>query len=88
MNKIFMKAFKNFFFNKTSLSVYNTKGNSLAVPQVKTATFGPNSFILHAIRAWNFFQNKGNITTSLSDLTHTKFLKIIEICIPENAYIS
>ena len=72
-NKILPWVFENFFIN-------NTTGNSLDVPQVKTTTYGSNSFTLHAIRTWNFFQNKVNITTSLllPDLTLTKFLKVIK----------
>ena len=72
-NKILPWVFENFFIN-------NTTGNSLDVPQVKTTTYGSNSFTLHAIRTWNFFQNKVNITTSLllPGLTLTKFLKVIK----------
>ena len=75
MNNILPRAFENFFINKTRQHLYNTRGNSLDVPQVKTTTYGSNSFTLHAIRTWNFFQNKLSITTLLPNLTPTKFLK-------------
>ena len=78
MNKILPRAFENVFINKTSQHPYNTRGNSLDVPQVKTTTYGSNSFTLHATRTWNFFQNKFNISTLLPDLTPTKFIKILE----------
>ena len=58
MKKILPMTFRSFFVNKTSQNLYNTRGNSFEVSQVKTATYESNSFILHAIRAWNFFQNK------------------------------
>ena len=58
MKKILPMTFRSFFANKTSQNLYNTRGNSFEVSQVKTATYESNSFILHAIRAWNFFQNK------------------------------
>ena len=60
MNKILKRTCESFFINKTSQNFYNARGNSLEVPQVETATYGSNSFILHAIREWNFFQNKFN----------------------------
>ena len=60
MNKVLPRVFGKFFINKTRQHLHNTRGNSLDVPQVKTTTYGSNSFTLHAIcfRAWNFFQNK------------------------------
>ena len=64
---------KNFLINKTRQHLYNTRGNSLDVPQVKTTTYGSNSFTLHAIRTWNFFQNKLSTTTSLPNLTQLKW---------------
>ena len=79
MNKILPRAFENFFINKAGQHLYNKRGNSLDLPKVKTTTYGSNSFTLQAIRTWNFFQNKVNITTSLPDLTPTKFLKVIKI---------
>ena len=60
MNKILTRAFENCFINKTRQHHYNTKGNSFDVPQVKTTTYGSNSFPLHAIRTWNFLLNKLN----------------------------
>ena len=57
MNKTLPRAFGNFFINKTSQHLYNTRGNSLDVPQVKTATYGPNLFTLYPIHTWNFFQH-------------------------------
>ena len=72
MNKIFPRILEKFFINKTSQHLYNPRGNSLDVLQVKTTTYGSNSFILHAIRSWNLFQNKANITISLPELTPTK----------------
>ena len=50
MNKILPRAFENVFINKTSQHPFNTRGNSLDVPQVKTTTYGSNSFTLHATR--------------------------------------
>ena len=50
MNKIFPSTLEKFFINKTSQHLYNTRGNSLDVPQVKTTTYGSKSFILHGIR--------------------------------------
>ena len=58
MNKLLPRVFEKFFINKTRQRLYNTKGNSLDVRQVKTMTYASNSFTLHAIRTWNFFQNK------------------------------
>ena len=78
MNKILPRAFEKFFINKTSQHLYNTRGNSPDVPQVKRTTYGSNSFTLHAIRTWNFFQNRVKITLSLPDLVPTKFLKVIK----------
>ena len=78
MNKILPRASENFFINKTREHLYNTRGNSLDVAQVKTMTYGSKSFTLHAIRTWNFFQNELSITTSLPNLTPTKFPKVIK----------
>ena len=64
MNKPLPRVFEKNFINKTR-HLYNTRGNSLDVPQVKTTTYGSNSFTLHAIRTLNFFQNKLSMTTSL-----------------------
>ena len=58
MKKILPSTFRSFFVNKTSQNLYNTRGNSFEVSQVKTAIYGSNSFILRAICAWDFFQNK------------------------------
>ena len=58
MNKLLPRVFEKIFINKTRQRLYNTKGNSLDVRQVKTMTYASNSFRLHAIRTWNFFQNK------------------------------
>ena len=58
MKKILPRTFRSFFVNKTSQNLYNTRGNSFEVSQAKTAIYGSNSFILRAIRAWDFFQNK------------------------------
>ena len=44
MNNILPRAFKNFFINKTRQHLYNTRGNSPDVPQVKTTIYGSNSF--------------------------------------------
>ena len=85
MNNILPRAFEKFFINKTRQHLYNTRGNSLDVPQVKTTTYGSNSFTLHAIRTWNSFQNKLSITILLPDLTPIKFLKVIKIYISEKA---
>ena len=85
MNKILPRVSENLFINKTRQHLYNTRGNSLDVPQVKTTTYGSNSFTLHAIRTWNFFQNKLSTTTSLPNLTPTKFLKVIKTYISEKA---
>ena len=46
ISKILSRVFEN---NKTRQHLYNTIGNSLDVPQVKTTTYGSNSFTLHAI---------------------------------------
>ena len=70
MNKMLRKAFENFFNNKTRQHLYNTRGNSLDLLQVKTTTYGSHSFTLHTIRTSNFFQNKLSITTSLPFLFH------------------
>ena len=82
MNSILPRVFENFFINKTRQYLCNTRGNSLDVLQVKTTTYGSNSFTLHAIRTWNYFQNKLSITTLLHDLTPSKFL-VIKIFISE-----
>ena len=58
MKKILPMNFRSFFVNKTNQSLYNTRGSTFEVSQVKTATYGSNSLMLHAIRAWDFFQNK------------------------------
>ena len=58
MKKVLPRTFSSFFVNKSSQNHYNTRANSFEVLQVKTATYCSNSFILHAIRAWHFFQNK------------------------------
>ena len=78
MNKMLPKIFENLFISKTRQHLYNTRGNSLHVLQVKTTTYGFNSFTLHAIRTWNFFQNKLSITTLLPNLTPTKLLKLLK----------
>ena len=85
MNKLLPRVSEKIFINKTRQHLYNTRGNSLDVPQVKTTTYGSNSFTLHAIRTWNFFQNKLSTTTSLPNLTPTKFLKVIKTYISEKA---
>ena len=85
MNKLLPRIFEKNFINKTRQHLYSTRGNSLDVPQVKTITYGSNSFTLHAIRTWNFFQNKLSITTSLPNLTPTKFLKVVKRYISEKA---
>ena len=46
INKILSRVFEN---NKTRQHIHNTTGNSLDVLQVKTTTYGSNSFKLHAI---------------------------------------
>ena len=85
MNNTLPRAFENLFNNKTRQHLYNTRRNSLDVPQVKTMTYGSNSFTLHAIHTWNFFQIKLSITTLLPDLAPTKFLKVIKTYIFERA---
>ena len=85
MNKILPRVFDKYFINKTRQRTYNTRGNSLDVPQVKTTTYGSNPFTLHAIHTWNLFQNKLSTTSSLPNLTPTKFLKVIKTCISEKA---
>ena len=85
MNKTLPRAFENLFINKTSQHFYNIRRSSLDIPKVQTTTFGSNSFTLHAIRTWNFFQNKVNITTSLPDLTPPKFRKVIKTYISGKA---
>ena len=85
MNKLLPRVFEKNFINKTRQHLYNTRGNSLDVPQVKTTTYGSNSFTLHAIRTWSLFQNKLITTTSLPNLTPTKFLKVIKTYISEKA---
>ena len=49
MNKVLPRVFGKIFINKTRQHLYNTRGNFLDVPQVKTTTYGSNSFTLHAI---------------------------------------
>ena len=85
MNKLLPRVFEKNFINKTRQHLYNTRGNSLDVPQVKTTTYASNSFTFHAIRTWNFFQNKLSTTTSLPNLTPTKLLKVIRTYISEKA---
>ena len=85
MNKLLPRVFEKNFINKTRQHLYNTRGNSLDVPQVKTTTYASNSFTLHGIRTWNFFQNKLSTTTSLPNLTPTKLLKVIKTYICEKA---
>ena len=58
MKKILPINFRSFFVNKTSQSLYNTRGNTFEVSQVKTTTYWSNSLMSHAIRLWDFFQNK------------------------------
>ena len=77
MNELLPRVFEKIFINKTR-HLYNTRGNSLDVLQVKTMTYSSNSFTLHAIHTWNFFQNKLSTTKSLPNLTPTKFLKVIK----------
>ena len=84
MNKLLPRVFKKIFINKTRQHLYNTRGNSLDVPHVKI-TCSSNSFTLHAICTWNFFQNKLSTTTALPNLTPTKFLKVIKTYISEKA---
>ena len=74
MNKLLPRVFEKFFINKTRQHLYNTRGNSLDVLQVKTTTYDSNSFTLYAIHTWNFYQNKLSTTTSLPNLTPTKSL--------------
>ena len=50
MNKLLPRVSEKIFINKTRQHLYNTRGNSLDVPQVKTTTYGSKSFTLHAIR--------------------------------------
>ena len=50
MKKLLPRIFEKIFINKTRQHLYNTRGNSLDVPQVKTTTYGSKSFTLHAIR--------------------------------------
>ena len=85
MNKTLQRVFEKIFINETRQHLYNTRGNSLDVLQVKTTTYSSNSFTLHAIRTWNFFQNKLSTTTSFPNLTPTKFLKVIKTYISEKA---
>ena len=65
MNKILPRASENLFINKTRY-LYYTKRISLDVLQVKTMTYGSNSFELHTICTWNFFQNKVNIINNIT----------------------
>ena len=74
MNKLLPRVFEKNFINKTRQHLYNTRGNSLDVLQVKTTTYDSNSFTLYAIHTWNFYQNKLSTTTSLPNLTPTKSL--------------
>ena len=67
MNNILLRAFEKVFINKTRQHLFNTRGNSLDIPQVKTTTYGSNSFTLHVIHTLNSFQNKVGITTLLHD---------------------
>ena len=74
MNKLLPRVFEKNFISKTRQHLYNTRGNSLDVLQVKTTTYDSNSFTLYAIHTWNFYQNKLSTTTSLPNLTPTKSL--------------
>ena len=74
MNKLLPRVFEKNFISKTRQHLYNTRGNSLDVLQVKTTTYNSNSFTLYAIHTWNFYQNKLSTTTSLPNLTPTKSL--------------
>ena len=85
MNKTLPRVFEKKFINKTRQHFYNTRGNSLDVPQVKTTSYGFNSFTLHAVCTWYFFQNKLSTTTSLPNVTPIKFLKVIKTYISEKA---
>ena len=86
LNKILPRVFEKSFIDKTRQHLHNTRRKFPDVPHVKTTTYGSNSFTLHAIRrTWNFFQNKLSTTTSLPNLTPTKFLKVIKTCISEKA---
>ena len=85
MNKTLPRVFEKDFISKTRQHFYNTRGNSLDVPQVKTISCGFNSFTLHAVCTWNFFQKKLSTTTLLPNLTPTKFLKVIKTYISEKA---
>ena len=84
MDKVLPRVFEKIFINKTRQHPCNTRGNSLDVLQAKM-TYGSNSFTLHAIRTWSLFQNKLITTTSLPNLTPTKFLKVIKTYISEKA---
>ena len=67
MNKLLPRVFEKNFISKTRQHLYNTRGNSLDVLQVKKTTYGSNSFTLHAIRTWNFFQtNSAQLHHSLT----------------------
>ena len=88
MNKLLPRVFENFFINKTRDNIFIIQEETpLDVPEVKTTTYGSNSFTLHVIRTWNFFfQNKLGTTTSLPNLlTPNKFLEVIKTCISEKA---
>ena len=85
MKKLLTRVFEKILIIKTRQHLYNTRGNSLGVPQVKTTIYGSNSFTLHAIHTWNFFQNKLSTNTSLPNLTPIKFLKFIKTYISEKA---
>ena len=63
MNKTLPRVFEKNFINKNRQHFSNTRENSLNVPQVKTTTYGSNSFTLHAVCTWNFFQKKLSTTT-------------------------
>ena len=80
MKKILPRSFRSFFVNKTSQSLYNTRGNTFEVSQEKSATYGSNLCNL----CMGFLPEQSQMTTLLPDLTPTNFLKIIKTCISEN----
>ena len=75
---ILPQSFKDYFNHKSTQHQYNTRGNRIIAPHVKTTTYGSNSITLQAIKHWNEIQNELDLDPNLPDMTRPKFLKAIQ----------
>ena len=72
------ESFSNYFLHKSNQHQYNTRGNRLIVPHVKTTLYGTNSITLKAIKHWNEIQDNIEIDINSPETTRSKFLKAIK----------